>query len=138
MAAPTLPLGRFAPPGDGQGQYVTETVQGQRSDLDLTDGATGTAAADSLKPERTRTSSAWFTAGAGLVVALLMLIFVLQNEQRIALEFLWFGFELPVGATVLLSMVIGGLIVVAIGAGRVVQLRLAQRRHRTAHRKRTT
>jgi uncharacterized integral membrane protein len=65
-----------------------------------------------------------------------MLIFVLQNGQRVALEFLWTDFELPVGATVLLSMVVGGLIVVAIGAARVLQLRLAQRRHRGAHRNR--
>ena len=95
-----------------------------------------TSTTDSLRLERTRTSTAWIAAGAALAAALCMLIFILQNSQSIQMDFLWVDFSLPLGVTVLLSMVIGGLLVVAIGTARVLQLRLAARRHRTDHRRR--
>ncbi|HVM03442.1 MAG TPA: lipopolysaccharide assembly protein LapA domain-containing protein [Acidimicrobiales bacterium] len=82
--------------------------------------------------ERTRTATLFAAAVAGLVLAMLMLVFVLQNDESQRFEFLWFDFELPTGVAILLAAIVGGLVVASLGLGRVVQLRLAARRHRRA------
>ncbi|HEX6312614.1 MAG TPA: lipopolysaccharide assembly protein LapA domain-containing protein [Acidimicrobiia bacterium] len=82
-------------------------------------------------PGRTRLSSTWTFAALGAAVLILLLVFVVQNSQEAALEFLWFDFELPMGAALLLAGAIGGLLVVLIGASRLLQLRLAARRRRS-------
>ncbi|MGH8986828.1 MAG: LapA family protein [Acidimicrobiia bacterium] len=81
-------------------------------------------------PIRTRLSSVWTFAAAGAAILLLLLVFILQNTQRADLEFLWFDFRLPVGAALLLAGVIGALLVVLVGASRLLQLRVAARRRR--------
>ena len=83
---------------------------------------------------RTRTSSAWVAAAFGVVLVLLMLVFILQNGERVPMEFLWFDLRVPLGAGLLLAAVLGALVVVLLGVGRMFQLRLAARRHRRAHR----
>ena len=88
---------------------------------------------EDLSTGHTRASAAWLAIGVMLLLVLLMLVFVLQNGHRVALEFLWLDFTLPVGVALLLAAVLGGLLVVLVGAARVVQLRLAARRHRKAH-----
>jgi uncharacterized integral membrane protein len=85
--------------------------------------------------ERTRTSTVFVMAAVALVLALLMLVFVLQNGDSERLEFLWFDFTLPAGVAMLLAAIVGGLIVASLGLGRVVQLRLAARRHRQVDRR---
>lgn len=88
--------------------------------------------AGGLVLERTRTASLFVTAAVALILALLMVVFVLQNGDSQRLEFLWFDFTMPVGVAMLLAAIVGGLIVASLGLGRVVQLRLAARRHRHA------
>ena len=87
---------------------------------------------DDFVLNRTRMASLLVTAAIALVLALLMLIFVLQNGDRQRLEFLWLDFTMPTGVAMLLAAIIGGLIVASLGLGRVAQLRLAARRHRHA------
>lgn len=91
-----------------------------------------------LAVERTRTATLFAAAAAALVLALLMLVFVLQNDDSQRLEFLWFDFTLPTGVAMLLAAVVGGLIVASLGLGRVLQLRVAARRHRRAGRRATS
>ena len=85
---------------------------------------------EQLKAPHTRTGSAWALAVAGSVGLLLMLVFIFQNSQRAELNFLWLQGQPPVGAALLLAAVIGALIVTCLGAGRLLQHRLAERRHR--------
>ena len=86
-----------------------------------------------LNTGHTRAGAAWLAVFVMLLLALLMLVFVLQNGHRVAFELLWADFSLPVGVALLLAAVLGGLLVVLFGAARVLQLRLAARRHRKAH-----
>ncbi len=99
-----------------------------------TDPASATGSAppghDDLRVPHTRTSAAWTLVAVGTVVVLLMLVFILQNTQRTRLNFLWFHGSPPLGAALLLSAVIGALVVLCLGAGRLLQVRLATRRHR--------
>ena len=83
-----------------------------------------------LKAPHTRTGTAWGLAAAGAIGALLMLVFILQNSQETDLKFLWIEGRVAVGVAMLLSAVIGALIVLCLGAGRLLQHRLAERRHR--------
>ncbi len=83
-----------------------------------------------LEVPRTRTSSAWVAAAAGALLVLLMLVFILQNGDRVRMHFLWMDFTLPLGVALLLSGVVGALILVVVGSGRMLQLRLVARRHR--------
>lgn len=87
---------------------------------------------ENLAPTHTRTSAAWTLAAVGAVLLLLMLVFIFQNSSDVPLEFLWLNGTVPLGAALLLASVIGALSVVCLGAGRVLQLRLAARRHRRA------
>jgi uncharacterized integral membrane protein len=91
---------------------------------------TPATAHEDLKPPSTRTSAAWTMAATGGLFVLLMLIFILQNSQRAPLNFLWFHGNPPVGASLLLAAVLGALMVVFLGAARLLQLRLMARRHR--------
>jgi len=59
-----------------------------------------------------------------------MLVFILQNGDKVRLHFLWLSFSLPFGVALLLAGVSGALIVVLVGIGRMLQLRLVARRHR--------
>ena len=82
------------------------------------------------EPERsrTRTSTVW-TAVVVLVASLiLVLVFILQNLQTVAVSFLFFHGQLPLGVALLVAATLGGVIVVAAGAARVVQLRRSRRR----------
>ena len=85
---------------------------------------------DDLKAPRTRTSTAWVLAAAGAVVLLLLLVFILQNGHSTEFEFLWLSWSMGVGVAMLLSAVIGALLVITLGTGRLLQHRLVERRHR--------
>jgi uncharacterized integral membrane protein len=61
-------------------------------------------------------------------VLLLLLIFVLQNGQRVEISFLGAHGQLPMGVALLLAAVFGVLLVALPGTARIVQLRMLDRR----------
>jgi uncharacterized integral membrane protein len=70
-----------------------------------------------------------WTAVVVLVASLvLVLVFILQNLQGVAVSFLTFHGKVPLGVALLVAATLGGVIVVAAGAARVFQLRRARRR----------
>ena len=77
---------------------------------------------------RTRLSGAWTALIVGIVTLVLILIFILQNQQNVAVSFLMFRGHLPLAVALLFGMVLGAVIVVAFGGARILQLRLARRR----------
>ena len=82
---------------------------------------------------RTRTSTVW-TAVVVLVASLvLVIVFILQNLQDVSVSFLGFHGQLPLGVALLVSATLGGVIVLAAGAARVVQLRRTRRRAPRPH-----
>lgn len=97
-------------------------------------GAQPEAGRDELRLSSTRTSTLWTLVAVGLLLTLLMLIFVAQNSTKMTWEFLWTDFTLAGGLALLLAAVVGGLVVILVGAGRLLQVRLAARRHRRVDR----
>jgi len=82
--------------------------------------------------EPTRTSMVWTMVGIGVVLLFAILVFILQNGQRVRVQFLMANGTLPLGAALLFAALLGALLVLVAGAARVLQLRVVSRRHRRA------
>jgi uncharacterized integral membrane protein len=82
--------------------------------------------------EPTRTSMVWTMVGLGVVLSFAILVFILQNGQRVRVRFLMVTGTLPLGAALLFAALLGALLVLVVGAARVLQLRVVSRRHRRA------
>ena len=79
---------------------------------------------------RTRMGGLWVAAVLSAVVLLLLLIFILENGQRVSISYFGARGHLPLGVALLLAAVLGVLLVVIPGTGRIIQLRITARRHR--------
>jgi uncharacterized integral membrane protein len=82
--------------------------------------------------EPTRTSMVWTMVGVGVIVLAAILVFILQNGQRARVRFLMVDGTLPLGVALLVAALLGGVLVLVVGASRVMQLRVVARRHRRA------
>jgi uncharacterized integral membrane protein len=79
---------------------------------------------------RTRTGGIWVAAALFALILLLLLIFILENGQRVSVSYFGAHGHLPLGVALLLAAVLGVLLVVIPGTGRIVQLRITAHRHR--------
>jgi lipopolysaccharide assembly protein A len=82
--------------------------------------------------EPTRISMVWTMVGVGVVLLVAILVFILQNGQRSRVRFLMVDGSLPQGVALLFAALLGALLVLVVGAARVLQLRVVARRHRRA------
>ena len=73
--------------------------------------------------KRTRVSALWIALTVGLVVLVLLLVFILQNLDKVTVQFLVWEFTLPLGVTVLLAAIAGAVIMAVVGAMRIYQVR---------------
>jgi uncharacterized integral membrane protein len=78
----------------------------------------------------TRLSGAWTALVVGVVALLVILVFILQNLQSVELHFVIFHGQLPLGIALLFAAILGTVIVLAFGGGRILQLRMVARRAR--------
>jgi len=88
--------------------------------------------------KRTRTGGIWVAVGFFAVILLLLLIFILQNGQKVDISYMGMHGHLPLGVALLLAAVCGVLLVVLAGTARIGQLRATARRHRRIDAKRAT
>jgi uncharacterized integral membrane protein len=72
----------------------------------------------------------WAASALFALVLLLLLIFILENGQRADIGFFGAHGHLPLGIALLLAAILGVLLVVIPGTGRIIQLRMLARRHR--------
>ncbi|MEP6753772.1 MAG: lipopolysaccharide assembly protein LapA domain-containing protein [Candidatus Dormiibacterota bacterium] len=79
---------------------------------------------------RTRLSGAWTAIVIGLVALVVILVFILQNQQAVHIKFLMFEGDLPLAIALLFALILGAVIVVAFGAARILQLRVVAGRAR--------
>ena len=86
--------------------------------------------------KRTRTGGIWVAVAFFAVILLLLLIFILQNGQKVDISYMGMHGHLPLGVALLLATVCGVLLVVLAGTARIGQLRATARRHRRADAKR--
>ena len=81
---------------------------------------------------RTRTGGVWVGLALSAVVLLLLLVFILENGQRVDISYFGAHGHLPLGVALLLAAVAGALLLLIPGTVRIVQLRRTARRHHTA------
>ena len=62
------------------------------------------------------------------MILIVLLVFIMQNTDSTTIHFFGWQWNLPVGVAILLAAVCGGLLTVAAGTARIVQLRRPQRR----------
>lgn len=79
---------------------------------------------------KTRLSGAWTALVIGVVVLVVILVFILQNQQSAEVNFLVFQGHLPLAVALLFAMVLGAVVVLAFGGFRILQLRVVARRAR--------
>ena len=79
---------------------------------------------------RSRLGGLWAALTGGAIVLLLLLIFILENGQRVDIAYFGAHGHLPVGVALLLAAVFGVLLVVIPGTGRILQLRRTARKQR--------
>jgi uncharacterized integral membrane protein len=70
----------------------------------------------------------WTGVVAGIIVAILLLIFILENTKSVQVNFLGASGHIALGVALLCAAVGGALIVALIGAARMAQLRVRARR----------
>jgi lipopolysaccharide assembly protein A len=94
------------------------------------------AAPPQHKIKRTRISGLWVAVGFFAVIMLLLLIFILQNGEKVDISYMGAHGHLPLGVALLLAAVCGVLLVVLAGTARISQLRATARKHRRTDAKR--
>ncbi|KUH82806.1 MULTISPECIES: lipopolysaccharide assembly LapA domain-containing protein [unclassified Mycobacterium] len=86
-----------------------------------------------VKPESavkfTRAAALWSALFAGFVILIVLLVFIMQNTDSTTINFFAWEWHLPVGVAILLAAVCGGLLTVAAGTARIVQLRRAAKKN---------
>jgi uncharacterized integral membrane protein len=90
----------------------------------------GTGTLPPHQVRRTRIGGLWVAAAMFALVLLLLLIFILENGQKISVSFFGATGHLPLGVALLLAAVLGVLLVVIPGTARIIQLRITAGRHR--------
>lgn len=122
------PASNDAPPGEANG-----TPHGEPA------GETPAREGDQERPPvppvpATRASSVWLAIAPGLVLAVVVIVFIVENLQNVEAAFFGAHWTLPLGVDLLLAAVLGGLVVFLLGSLRILQLRRVARRHHAARR----
>jgi uncharacterized integral membrane protein len=92
----------------------------------------GPAATPPVAEERrvTRAGMVWAAVATALAVMVLLIVFILQNQDYVQVRF--FGLEgaVPLGIALFIAAVGGGILVAVAGAARIIQLRAAAHRRK--------
>ena len=78
----------------------------------------------------TRAAVVWAATVIGLVLLSLLIVFILQNQEPVQVEYLGFVGSVPLGMALFIAAVAGGLLVATAGAVRITQLRIVAARVR--------
>jgi len=77
----------------------------------------------------TRAGALWSALTVGFLTLILLLIFIAQNTASTPFAFFGWHWSLPLGVAILLAAVAGGLLTVAVGTARMLQLRRTAKKH---------
>jgi uncharacterized integral membrane protein len=77
----------------------------------------------------TRAAALWSALIVGFLILIFLLVFIMQNTDAATVHFFVWEWNLPVGVALLLAAVSGGLLTVAAGSARIIQLRRAAKRN---------
>jgi uncharacterized integral membrane protein len=81
----------------------------------------------------TRISTAWVSVVVAIIFGVALIDFIAQNTRDVRIDFFSVSGRMPVAVALLVAALAGAIVVVAVGIGRVAQLRLTMRRQRRRH-----
>jgi uncharacterized integral membrane protein len=87
---------------------------------------------ESLELERTSARSTWMAIAVAIVFLVLLIIFIAQNDRKVPIHFLGANGTVSEALALVAAAVAGAILVLAISAARILQVRLAGRRHNRA------
>ncbi len=128
-------------PAVGQPATAQPAADPATADPATTQAPAATAPAPAAQPSaapphhvvrRTRAGGLWVGLALSAIVLLLLLVFILENQQSANISYFGAHGHLPLGVALLLAAVAGALLVVIPGSARIMQLRATARRHRKA------
>ncbi|WP_018762679.1 LapA family protein [Arthrobacter sp. 135MFCol5.1] len=95
------------------------------------------AAAGGRTPESkvTRAGVIWAGVVASLILLILLIIFILQNQEQAMVQFLGFEGSVPLGMALFIAAVTGGVLVAVAGGARILQLRATAHRAKVRQRR---
>lgn len=145
-AADQYPEAADVPAGSAEAGYTTGVPAGG---TDLVSGApaaaapapieepsrTGTPETPAPAPEPrqvTRAGMVWAAVACALVVLILLIAFILQNQEYVQVKFFGLQGSVPLGIALFIAAVGGGVLVAIAGAARIIQLRVAAHRERAS------
>ncbi|WP_458111152.1 LapA family protein [Arthrobacter sp. R1-13] len=80
----------------------------------------------------TRAGMVWVSVATALVVLVLLIVFILQNQDYVQVRFLGLEGAVSLGMALFIAAVAGGVLVAIAGAARIIQLRTAAHRRAQA------
>jgi uncharacterized integral membrane protein len=87
------------------------------------------SAGDRVQVERTRTSAAWIAITVAVVFLILLIVFIAENNQSVKISFFGASGHVSEALALVIAAVAGAALVLLIGTGRLLQLRLVAHRH---------
>ena len=82
-----------------------------------------------------KTAGLWIALILGAILLVLLLIFVIQNDQTARFVYFTAEFDLPLGVAMLLAAIAGALVMALVGSVRMIQMGWTIRRLRKAQEK---
>ncbi|MEZ2121044.1 MULTISPECIES: lipopolysaccharide assembly LapA domain-containing protein [unclassified Corynebacterium] len=79
---------------------------------------------------RTVAGSTWVALIIGALLLILLLVFIMQNQQHVDLTLFAWEFSVPAGVGVLLAVITGALIMALVGGMRMLELRRELKKYR--------
>jgi len=108
-------------------EEVAPLANSEQGDVPVAAGVPAVATSEAISS--TRTSRAWIRVLPALAVLAVILVFVFQNPKDVKVSLFTFSGTLPLSVALLGAVVLGALMVLALGSVRIFQLR------RQVHRK---
>jgi uncharacterized integral membrane protein len=114
------------PVTDPGGMRIPVPAEGKTEPVALPSSGPATGAAPAVR--HSRTGGLWVGLILSALVLLLLLVFILQNDEPVQISFFALEGVLPSGVALLLAAILGILLVAIPGSLRILQLRRAARR----------
>ncbi|MDO5032494.1 lipopolysaccharide assembly LapA domain-containing protein [Corynebacterium sp.] len=88
---------------------------------------------DAGKVKGSFAASTWIALIVGFLLLIVLIIFILQNQQKVPMNFLNWSAEFPAGIAYLISAIAGALIMALVGMWRMFELRRQVRKQARAN-----
>lgn len=109
--------------------YVTETAPATHSEVETT-----YSSSEDAKVKGSFAANTWVALIVGFLLLIVLIVFILQNQQKVPMNFLNWSGEFPAGIAYLIFAIAGALIMALVGMWRMFELRRQVRKQAKQHR----